>query len=142
MADLIEILSPSALRDLQKANTELSTMIRNIATLGASMSNVTLPSQNDAEIRRLNADLQQQATIIANLQQQLSRLNTTRQQGNQRTAEEIVNQRTLAQNADRQARATSNLVGAYANLNAQHQIASRRLQDLIEMLVIIQDRRF
>jgi len=52
-------------------------------------------------------------------------------QNNTRTSEEIVNQRTLAQNADRQARATSALVGAYANLNAQHQIASRRLQDLI-----------
>ena len=131
MSEFLDILSPSALRDLQKANTELTAMIRNVATLGASMNNVTLPSQNDAEVRRLNTELQNQATIIANLQQQLTRLANTRQQNNQRTAEEIVNQRTLAQNADRQARATSALVGAYANLNAQHQIASRRLQDLI-----------
>jgi len=131
MSEFLDILSPSALRDLQKANQELTTMIRNVATLGVSMNNVTLPSQNDAEVRRLNAELQNQATIIANLQQQLTRLANVRQQGNQRTSEEIVNQRTLAQNADRQARATSALVGAYANLNAQHQIASRRLQDLI-----------
>jgi len=58
-------------------------------------------------------------------------LNTQRQTSRQRTSEEIVNQRALAQASDRQARATSALVGAMANLNAQHQIARQRLQNLI-----------
>lgn len=48
-----------------------------------------------------------------------------------RTSEEIVNQRALAQASDRNARATSSLVGAMANLNAKHQEAKKRLQDLI-----------
>lgn len=65
------------------------------------------------------------------LAQLRQRQNSSATERNRRTAEEIVNQRTLAQNADRQARANSTLVGAYQNLNAQHQIASRRLQDLI-----------
>jgi len=131
MSDFIEGLSSSMLANLDKANNKLNDMIRNVNTLNTAMSNITLPSQNDAEIRRLNAELQRQTQIIADLQRQLTSLANARQQNNQRTSEEIVNQRTLAQNADRQARATSALVGAYANLNAQHQIASRRLQDLI-----------
>jgi len=131
MSYFIEVLSSKALSDIDKANAKLDQMIRNVATLNGLLANTTLPSQNDAEVRRLNAELQRQTQIIADLQRQLTSLANVRRQNNTRTSEEIVNQRTLAQNADRQARATSALVGAYANLNAQHQIASRRLQDLI-----------
>ena len=131
MADFLDVLSPSALANLQKANTELTTMIRNVATLTGSMNGLTIPSNSDAEVRRLNADLLAQQQIIKDLQKQITSLANARQQNNTRTSEEIVNQRALAQNADRQTRATSALVGAYANLNAQHQIASTRLQNLI-----------
>lgn len=81
--------------------------------------------------RRLNEQYLAQQRTITQLEAQIRRLSNARQASNQRTSEEIVNQRALAQNADRQARATSALVGAYANLNAQHQIASTRLQNLI-----------
>jgi len=56
---------------------------------------------------------------------------TIKSQIAKKTSEEIVNQRALAQASDRQARATSALVGAYANLNAKHQQAKKTLQDLI-----------
>jgi len=131
MSDFLDVLSPSALANLQKANTELTTMIRNVATLTGSMNGLTIPSNNDAQVRQLNADLLAQKQIIKDLQKQITSLANARTQNNTRTSEEIVNQRTLAQNADRQTRATSALVGAYANLNAQHQIASTRLQNLI-----------
>ena len=65
------------------------------------------------------------------LERRMQALNEQRQRGNTRTSEEIVNQRALAQASDRNARATSSLVGAMANLNAQHQIARQRLQNLI-----------
>ncbi len=62
---------------------------------------------------------------------QLKREEQARQKKIAKTSEEIVNQRALATASDRQARATSNLVGAYANLNAKHQQATITLQNLI-----------
>jgi phage tail tape-measure protein len=58
-------------------------------------------------------------------------LSNSRRNNNGRTSEEIVNQRALATASERQARSTSRLVGAYANLSAQVAIASQRYQDLI-----------
>jgi len=49
----------------------------------------------------------------------------------QLTSEEIVNQQVLRTNADRHARANSQLAGAYRNLSAQVAIASQRYQDII-----------
>lgn len=131
MAEFIEFLSANALAELQLANKELISMVANVEKVGRASRNVTLPSDVDKSVIELNENFRKQEEIIKNLQKQIERLTRTRQQSNQRTSEEIVNQRALAQNADRQARATSALVGAYANLNAQHQIASKRLQDLI-----------
>lgn len=67
----------------------------------------------------------------ADLEAKLKSLNETRKKVQARTSEEIVNQRILAQNADRQARATSALAGAMANLTAKHQQAKITLQNLI-----------
>jgi tape measure domain-containing protein len=47
------------------------------------------------------------------------------------TSEEIVNQQVLRTNADRHARANSQLAGAYRNLSAQVAIASERYQNII-----------
>jgi len=131
MAEFVEILSPSALRDLQKANAELLTMIANTNRLGQATANITLPSGASATNQQLLSQIQAQENAIKALQRQLASLNNTRQQSNARTSEEIVNQRSLARGADTLARANSNVVGAYERLNAQHQISSRRLQDLV-----------
>lgn len=86
---------------------------------------------NPNELNAVIAKYDELSKKYADLEAKLKRLNEQRQRSVARTSEEIVNQRALAQNADRQARATSSLVGAMANLNAQHQIAKKRLQDLI-----------
>jgi len=82
-----------------------------------------------------NKALQETQKRLIDIEKELDRLRqrqiTTSTQRNQRTSEEIVNQRELARASDTYARSTSALLGAYANLNAQHQIASRRLQDLV-----------
>lgn len=133
--------------DLEKVIDKLNkTLDENInrLNLGANaVSNFTrsfsnIPSQYLnllSDLADKNKTLQETQNRLLQVERELlqlrQRANTASSQRNQRTSEEIVNQRTLAQNADRQARATSALVGAYGNLNAQHQIASRRLQDLI-----------
>jgi len=90
-----------------------------------------LPSDYIKGMAEMQKLYKEQEKSIKKLQDQIDKLNNSRVNGNRRSAEEIVNQRALAQNADRQARSTSALVGAYANLNARHQQASRTLQDLI-----------
>jgi len=239
MAEFIEILSPSALKDLTTANNEVVKLISNINSAGQAMQSIKTPSGSDSAVKNLSNNLIAQEKNIQKVQQALEKARIeeiklqkaredaidkynnnlakqealitkqtakqiaesqkiiaqkekefrefekqfnkyeadlakkaiAEQKANQKaiqdgerrrleeiklqqarekafdkydaqlakernkkqalTSEEIVNQQVLRTNADRHARATSNLVGAYANLNAQHQIASRRLQDLI-----------
>lgn len=131
MAEFIQFLSDNALKELQLANKELVTMVANVDKVGQKMKGISTPSGSDSAIKSLTEQYKEQEKVIKALQTKIEQLTKARQTSNQKTSEEIVNQRVLAQQADRQTRATSALVGAYANLNAQHQIASKRLQDLI-----------
>lgn len=130
MAELIEILSPSALKDLETLNKGLLETIKRVDQVGQSMGNITTPSASGGALKDLTAEYKKQEQIIQQLQKQITKLSQVKTQSNAKTSEEIVNQRALAQNSDRQARATSNLVGAYARLNAQYQIAEKRVLDL------------
>lgn len=131
MAEFIEFLSKDALAELQIANKELVTMVANVDKVGQKMKNISSPSGSTNAIKDLSAEYQRQEKVIQSLQQKLEQISKSKQTLNKRTSEEIVNQRALAQASDRQARATSALVGAYANLNAKHQQAKKTLQDLI-----------
>jgi hypothetical protein len=64
MAEFIEILSPSALKDLQTANTEVLTLIKNIDNAGKSMQNIKTPSGSDSAVKNLNAGLIQQEKLL------------------------------------------------------------------------------
>lgn len=103
-------------------------------TAGRNLSSIQLPSdlaQFTQQNAQLTAQIQAQAAALATLQTQYNNLNRQRQQGSQRTAEEAVNQAALNRNALEQARINSRLIGEYAQLNAQHTLAARKLQDLI-----------
>ena len=134
MANVIDILvSKQAQKELDKIIENLKKAhdeIVRINQTGLNINGNNAP-RNPADLNNLIRQNEELARKYRELEERLARLNTQRQTSRQRTSEEIVNQRALAQNADRQARATSVLVGAYANLNAQHQIASKRVQDLI-----------
>jgi tape measure domain-containing protein len=134
MANVIDILvTRQAQKELEKIVENLKKAhdeIVRINQTGLNINGTTSP-RNPADLNNLIRQNEELARKYRELEERLSRLNAQRQASRQRTSEEIVNQRELAQNADRQTRATSALVGAYNNLNAQHQIASRRLQDLI-----------
>jgi len=87
------------------------------------------------DLANKNKSLQETQAKLAEIEKKLEeirkRANNTSRERVARTSEEIVNQRALAQASDRQARATSSLAGAMANLNARHQQARKTLQDLI-----------
>ena len=131
MSEFIEILSPSALKELQTANAEIVKMISNVKVVNDNMIGAKTPSGSDGALKSLTAEYEKQSKVIQSLQKQLQKLAEVKSKTNARTSEEIVNQRALATNADRQTRATSQLVGAYANLSAKVAIASQRYQDLI-----------
>jgi len=86
---------------------------------------------NPNELNAVISKYDELSKKYADLEAKLKRLNAQKQKAQVRTSEEIVNQRALAQASDRQARSTSALVGAMANLNAKHQQAKKTLQDLI-----------
>lgn len=89
------------------------------------------PSDYSKGIDEINTKTKQLEQSQKNLETQTNRLSQAKKQNNVRTSEEIVNQRALAQNTDLVTKSNSKLVGAYQRLNAQHQLASKRLRDLI-----------
>lgn len=113
------------LKNLEKIHREQ--MALNQLALNVNSGTASNPQELQRVLNMYN-ELEQR---YIRLERRLQALNEQRQRGNARTSEEIVNQRALAQASDRHARATSSLVGAMANLNAQHQIARQRLQNLI-----------
>lgn len=80
MAEFIEILSPSALKDLQTANVEVLTLIKNIDNAGKSMQNIKTPSGSDSAVKNLNAKLIQQEKLYTDLQIKLERYAQAQQQ--------------------------------------------------------------
>jgi len=75
MADFLDVLSPSALADLQKANVELTTMIKNVSTLNSKK--IGTPSGADNSIKSLSVEYAKQEKLIADLQIKLERLAQT-----------------------------------------------------------------
>lgn len=131
MAEFIEILSPSALKELQTANLEILSLIKNIDKAGDSMKNIKTPSGSDSAVKLLTEQYQKQEQAIGKVKNSLTQISAAQQVKNKLTGEEIVNNRILARNVDNLATQNSRLAGAYANLNAKHIQAKRTLQDLI-----------
>jgi tape measure domain-containing protein len=145
MANPIDItITKDALKELDNAIskvTALDTKIKAVAdsfiTSSQRMSSALNGIQpNDvlaavAANAQLTAQMQSQSAALAALQTQYNNLAQTRSRSNNQTAAEAVNQRLLNRNARESATITSSLAGAYGRLNAEHQRASRNLQDLI-----------
>ena len=83
--EFIEILSPSALKDLQTANAEIVTMISNVDKVGTKMKGITTPSGSDSAIKSLNAEYQKQEKIITNLQNKVVKANEVAQREAEKT---------------------------------------------------------
>lgn len=126
MAELIEAVSRGALSDVDKLINKLRDVNSQITTINSNQigSGVSGDRNAVAEIERLNRALAEQA-------QSIQRLTEQRTRSNQRTQEEITNNRLLAQNANRAALANSTFANSYQRLSAQQAIAATRVQDLI-----------
>jgi hypothetical protein len=98
MAEFIEFLSPSALKDLQTANAELVTMISNVDKVGAKMKGITSPSGSDGAIKSLTEQYKQQEKVIQSLQNQLQKL-TEKQNENTSSAKKMEAQSIKESNA-------------------------------------------
>ena len=133
MAQIESIYSKKTEKQLKDIYADLEKHQKKLLDISNTSINLfgTSNTTNPADLQRFIDKINDLNKKIAEQERAIARLSRTRQQGNQRTSEEIVNQRALSQASERQVRANSRLVGAYQNLNAQHQIASRRLQDLI-----------
>jgi len=114
---LVEIASSETYKKVQELIENLKKVADEIKNINRNLNNSRLPSDN--------------ANNLNQITQQNQRLNTVRERANQLSAEEIVNQRTLRQNADQYARSVSVLGGAYQRLSAQQAISARNLQNLI-----------
>lgn len=126
MAELIEAVSRGALSDVDKLINKLRDVNSQITTINSNQigSGVSGDRNAIAEIERLNRALAEQAQAIQRLTEQRTR-------SNQRTTEEIVNNRLLAQNANRAALANSTFANSYQRLSAQQAIAAQRVLDLV-----------
>lgn len=133
MAELIEGLAPSASSELKKFLKDLKNIKTEIDAINANPLNVNggrgrggagNNRQLLAEIDELKRRLNEQAAAV-------ERLTQVRQRANQRTQEEITNNRLLAQNASLAAQANSTFANSYQRLTAQQAIAARTVQDLI-----------
>jgi hypothetical protein len=73
MAEFIEILSPSALKDLQTANLEVVKLVANIDKVGQNMAKINTPSGSDTATKKLVTDYQNLEKQLAKNQQQLEK---------------------------------------------------------------------
>jgi hypothetical protein len=73
MAEFIEILSPSALKDLTTANDEVVKLISNINSAGKAMQSIKTPSGSDSAVKNLSNNLIAQEKNIQKVQQALEK---------------------------------------------------------------------
>lgn len=131
MSDFIEGLSITALADLQKYNSELVSTINNVDKVNTAFSKLKTPGASNDATKGLSEEYKKQEQAIKDLQGQILLLTEARKKGNAQNIEESVNNQILARNAKNAVLQNSQLAGAYANLSAQQNKASRTLQDLI-----------
>ena len=131
MSEFIDVISPSALADIEAVNAKIVKTIELSKEANKNLIGAKSPSSSDSAIKSLNAELLKLQKLYADLQKELLQVSTTKKQINQQTAQEVVNQGILNQNAKRQVLVNSQLAGAYRNLSAQVSIASERYQNLI-----------
>lgn len=73
MDGFIEILSPSALKDLTTANNEVVKLISNINSAGQAMQSIKTPSGSDSAVKNLSNNLIAQEKNIQKVQQALEK---------------------------------------------------------------------
>jgi len=130
MSEFIEVLSPSALKDLKALNDEITRTISGVKTVNENMIKIKTPSGADSAIKDLNDKLIKQEQAYARLQTQLERYaqaqNRTKISANALEKSEI----SLAAARERQAKALEREQGKLEAANSLYQKVQQRLNEL------------
>lgn len=132
MANEYKSAIEQAVQDLTKISEAVKEVEKSVVSSLGNMSKAAqgifsaknTPNEMSKELERLKKQ-------VEDLNGKLVTFTATKAALNQKTSEEIVNQRALAKASDTQAKSVSKLVGAYQNLVAQQQQAKKALQDSI-----------
>jgi hypothetical protein len=73
MSEFIEVISPSALKDLQTLNAEITKTVAGVKEVNANMINVKTPSGADSAIKKLQTEVQKLHDTQVKAQQQLEK---------------------------------------------------------------------
>jgi len=129
--EFLSFLEKDANKQLEESLAIMTKINSEMGKIGEKRKGISTPSGSDSANKQLIADYQKMEATIVKMQLAIDKLSVSKQNHNKKTQEEITNGRILAQNSDRQVKATSQLAGAYRNLSAQVAIASERYQNLI-----------
>lgn len=138
ITDLVSKSAQKELDNLYKSLSKTHEEILKISNLKIDLFGGATP-KSPAELKRIITEFEKvgqasdkvNAKLTENAQKEQALLEKKANRLSQTNTEEIVNQRILTTNANRQATATSTLAGAYRNLSAQVSIASEKYQNLI-----------
>lgn len=134
MANNFNQVEQSALKALDSIIAKTKELDLELSKINSTLANMSkLGNVSDAgdTIKKYESEINKLNQTISKLESETTKLNAVKRVSNQRTSEEVVNQRALRKQADLNATANSKLVGAYQRLNAQRALAKKRLQDLI-----------
>jgi tape measure domain-containing protein len=131
MSEFIEVISPSALKDLQNLNAEITKTVAGVKEVNANMINVKTPSGADSAIKSLNDSYKEQEKIIKKLQNEISNLNKVKSESNQKTLQEKTDLQILNVEKKREAVLNSQVAGEYRKLSTAVANASDKYQNLI-----------
>ena len=131
MSDFIEVVSPSALKELQAVNAEIVKTIAGVKEVNANMISIKTPSGSDSAIKKLTADYDAQAKAIKEVQTQLNNVATVQSKSVKLTQQQKTDTQLLNVEKRREAVIASQVAGEYKKLSAQVAIASDKYQNLI-----------
>lgn len=138
MAEFIEFLSASALKELQTANAELIKMVSNVDAVGQKMKLINTPSGSDKGLKGLTVEYEKQEKAINNVKTKLVELSAVEKEELRvkRQLETVQakittanSQNTIALNT--QKTVLRSLNGAYAELSEKVKRASDNYQNII-----------
>jgi len=98
MSEFIEVLSPSALKDLQALNSEITKTIAGVKEVNANMISIKTPSGSDSAMKALTAQYDAQAKNMQTLQKALEK----EQQERRKTVQTILDQSKSYQSLEKQ----------------------------------------
>lgn len=136
MANNFKQVEQGALSLLDNVLVKVRELDQELATINTKLSQMSkMGGGNPEQLKKIMSDYENEIkklnTALGKQQDQINKLTEIKRRNTKATSEEVINQRALRKEADLHATSNSKVVGAYQRLNAQMNIARKRLRDLI-----------